>query len=223
MKYFADLEKLSIELEQKSSNLERYMDVGVDPRCSARWNEIVFLLELCHDALSASASDMDPSALSRKSLPNTQRIKEIDCLIGSLLIDELFLDIPDTFASIYAFRRVKHSRSRLGILKSLSLIMGRDPRKMEDLDSSIEPWKYGETLDSEIGSRRSRDLFALSSEFYLAYLALGELAGLQHTIHVFRQQKLPGWTSLDPLTEEFTRQGSPLFPFVNASINNPQN
>jgi hypothetical protein len=222
MKYFADLEKLSIELKQKSSNLERYL-YGVDPRRSARWNEIVFLLELCHDALSASASDVDPRALSRKSIPNTQHIMEIEYLIGSLLIDELFLDIPDTFASIYAFRRAKRSRSRLDILQSISLILGRDPKRMEDLDSPIEPWKYGETLDSEIGSRRSRDLFALSSEFYLAYLALGELADLKHTIHVFRQQKLPGWTSLDPPTEEFTRQGSPLCPFVNASINNPQN
>ena len=75
-----------------------------------RWNEIVFLLELCHDALSTEASDADNSVFSRQSIPDTQRIKEIETLIGSLLVDELSLDKPDAFGSIYALRPRWHHK-----------------------------------------------------------------------------------------------------------------
>jgi hypothetical protein len=215
MKYFADLGKLSIELQEKSSNLEEYL-YGVDVGRLVRWNEIVFLLEFCHDALSTSPSDADNSVLSRKSTPDTQRIKEIETLIGSLLVDELFLDKPDAFGSIYALRPpaqgVKPSSSsfRIHTFQELSLLLGRKSTKVEYLNSSAESWKNGEMND--ISPQRSRKFLALSSCFYLMYMALGEFADLKHTIQIFRQQKLPGWTSLDssdiPPTEDGTRRVS---------------
>jgi hypothetical protein len=216
MKYFADLEKLSIELQEKPSNLEEYL-YGVDVVRLVRWNEIVFLLELCHDALSTSASDADNSVFSRKSIPNTQRIKEIEILIGSLLVDELFLDKPDAFGSIYALRPrtqgVKPSSSsfRLETLRELSLLLKRDYP-----NSFAESWRNGEMFDSDTSSQRSRKFLALSSCFYLMYMALGDFADLKHTIQTFRQQKLPGWTSLGssgiPPTEDGTRRASPPRP-----------
>ena len=106
MKYFASLEQLSIELKKNSRDLEQYFR-GADPGRSARWSEMVFLLELCHDALSPSACNANCSSISHKSLPpDTKRIKEIESLLGSLLIDELFLDRPGEFKSIYALRRL---------------------------------------------------------------------------------------------------------------------
>jgi hypothetical protein len=216
MKYFANLEKLSIELKENSPNLEQYL-YGVESGRSARWNEIIFLLKLCHDTMCAQASDTDARILSRKPLPNTRRVKEIEFLIASILIDEYK---PNTFGEIYALRPRPHasgvkpfrSSSRLDTFRSISLLIGRDPTRMERLDSSIKPWKYVEMFD-DIGSRRSRKLLELSSDFYLIYLALGELADLKHTIDIFRRQKLPEWTSLDssdtPPTEIIMRKGSP--------------
>jgi hypothetical protein len=214
MKYFADLEKLSTELQEKSSNLEQYL-YGVDPRRSPRWNEIVFLLELCHGALSASANDTETSVPAGKSHPDAQRIREIETLIGSLLIDELFLDKPDTFGSIYALRpssqgvKPLSSSFRLDTFQELCSILGRDSTNMEYLNL---PWKYGEMFDRDISWKRSRQFLAFSSHFYLHYLALGELADLESAIVNFRQQKLPEWTSLDsldmPPNEEVTSQSS---------------
>ena len=213
MKYFADLEKLSVELQEKSSNLEEYL-YGDDMGRLVRWNEIVFLLELCHDALSTSPSDAE-----RKSISDTQRIKEIETLIGSLLVDELFLDKPDAFGSIYALRPrtqgVKPSSSsfRLDTLQQLSLLLGRDLTETEYLNSSAEFWRNGELFDSDTSSQRSRKFLALSSCSYLMYMALGEFADLKHTIEIFRQQKLPEWTSLDssdiPPTEDHRMRISP--------------
>jgi len=215
MKYSADLERLSIELQEKSSNLEEYL-YGIDVARLVRWNEIVFLLELCHDALLADSRDADNSVFSHKSIPDTRRFKEIETLIGSLLVDELFLDKPDVFGAIYALRSriqgVKSSSSsfRLDTFQELSLLLGRDSTEMEYLNSSVESWKNGEMFASDIGSQRSREFLALSSSFYLMYMALGELADLKHTIETFRQQKLPEWTSPDiPPTEDGTKQGSP--------------
>ena len=182
-----------------------------------RWNEIVFLLELCHDALSTEASDADNSVFSRQSIPDTQRIKEIETLIGSLLVDELSLDKPDAFGSIYALRPrtqgVKPSSSsfRLNTFQELFLLLGRDSTEMEYFNSSAESWGNGEMFDSDISWKRSRKFLAFSSHFYLLYLALGELADLKHAIENFRKQKLPGWTSLDSLDippNELTRQSS---------------
>jgi len=215
MKYFADLEKLSIELKQKSSNLEEYL-YGVDPRRSARWNGIVFLLELCRDALSASASDN--SIFSRNSLPDTRRMREIEILIGSLLIDELFLDKPDAFGSIYALRPhtqgVKPSSSRLETYQEISFLLGRDSTETEFLNSSTESLKNGEIFNRDINStQRSRKSLVFSSCFYLMYMALGEFADLEHTIEFFRQQKLPDPDSSDaPPSEDVTRRGSPPHP-----------
>jgi len=186
------------------------------PGRSARWNEIVFLLELCHDALSTSSSNADNSVFSRKSIPDAQRIKEVETLIGSLLVDGLSLDQPDAFGSIYALRPptqgVKPSSSnfRLDTFQKLHLLLGRD---MEYLNSSAESWKNGEIFESDISPLRSRKFLAFSSCFYLIYMALGELADLKHTIEIFRQQRLPEWTSLDssdkPPTEDSTRRVSP--------------
>ena len=224
MKYFANLEKLSIKLKENSPNLEQYL-YGVESERSARWNEIIFLLQLCHDTMCAPARDADARVLSRKPLPDTRRIKEIEFLIASILIDEYK---PNTFGEIYALRprplshEVKPSRSssRVNTFRSISLLIGRDPTRMECLDSSIEPWKYGEMFD-EIGSRRSRKLLELSSDFYLIYLALGELADLKHTIDIFQRQKLPEWTSLDssdtPPIEIIVR-GSPPRPMGEDTI-----
>jgi len=204
MKYFADLEKLSIELKQKSSNLEQYL-YGVDPGRSARRNEIIFLLELCHDALSASARNADNGVFSRNSLPDTQRIREIEILIGSLLIDELFLDKPDTFGSIYALRPSSEGPKPSGLsvtpdtFQELSSILGRDV-------TFTEPRIDGETFDPHLNAR---ECLALSSHFYLLYLARGELLDLQCTIENFRRQKLPEWTLYSlgiPPTEEVTRR-----------------
>ena len=238
MKYFANLKKLSLELTKRSLNLEQYF-YGVEPGRSVRWNEMVFLLKLCHNTICPPASDADVRILPRNSLPDTQRIREIERLIASILIDELSLDKPDTFGSICALRppsqglKPSSSSFRLDTFRSVSLILGRDPTRMEfkHLDPSIEPWKYVEMFDDN-GSRRSRKLLELSSDFYLIYLALGELADLKYTIDIFRQQKLPEWTSLDSSdtspTEEVTRQGLPPRPmsedivfFLNASINDP--
>ena len=215
MKHFADLEKLSIELKQKSSNLEEYL-YGVDPRRSARWNEIVFLLELCHDSLSASANDN--SIPPRNSLSDTHRIREIEILIGSLVIDELFLDKPDAFGSIYALRPptqgVKPSSSRLDTYQELSFLLGRDSTEMEFLNSSTESLKNGEIFDRDINStQRSRKSLVFSSCFYLMYMALGRFSDLEHTIETFRQQKLPDLDFSDaPPSEDVTRRGSPPRP-----------
>ena len=201
MKYFADLENLSMELKQKSSNLEEYMH-GVDPRRAARWNEIVFFLELRHEAVSPSTVHADNNILSRNSLPNTQRIREIETLIGSLLIDELFLDELDAFASIYALRPSSQALKpfsltfRRDTFQKISSILGRDPTNME----------YFNSTDRDLDTR---ELLACSSRFYLLYLALGEPSDLKHTIETFRKQKLPEMTltSLNiPPTEEVTRQ-----------------
>ena len=195
MKYFADLEKLSIELQEKSSNLEEYL-YGVDPGRSAQGNEIVFLLEFCHDALLASAN----SALAHESLPGVQRMRKIESLIGSLLVDELSLDKPGVFEFIYSLRlssEIKPSSSdfRLDTFRKVSSFLGRDLTGMEYLDPSIKLRKHEEMFTTEIDSRSSRKLLALSSCFYLLYLALGELADLKHTIEIFWQQELPEWTS----------------------------
>ena len=218
MKSFANLKRLSIELQEKSSNLEEYL-YGDDVYRLVRRNEIVFLLELCHDALSTSPSDADNSIFSRKSILDTPRVKEIETLIGSLLVDELFLDKPDIFGLVYALRPrtegVKPSSSsfRLDTFQELSLLLGRDLTEMEYLNSSAESWKNGEMFDNDISSQRSREFLALSSFFYLMYMALGELADLEHTIETFWQQKLPELTSLDiPPTEDGTKQGSPPRP-----------
>ena len=226
MKYFADLEKLSIELKQKSSNLEEYL-YGVDPGRSARWNKIVFLLELCCDALSASAINTDSSILSRNSLPDTQRSREIEILIGSLLIDELSLDKPDTFGSIYALHLSSQglqpfsSSFRRDTFQELSLILGRGS-DVEYLNSPTEHWIYGELLDRDISWKRSKTFLALSSHFYLLYLALGEPSDLKYTIENFRKQKLPEWTlrsvNTSP-TEDVMKRNS---EDKNASINYPQ-
>lgn len=207
MKYFADLEKLSIELREKSSNLEQYL-YGVDPGRSARWNEIVFLLELCHGTLSASANDTDTSVLVHESLPDAQRIREIESLIGSLLVDELSLDKPGTFEYIYSLRLssgVKPSSSgfRLKTFQKISLFLGQFR-------------KYEALLATKIDETGSKGLLALSSCIYLLYLALGELADLKRTIEKFRQQELPPWTSFhssDTLpSEEVRRRVSPPRP-----------
>jgi hypothetical protein len=220
MKYFADLEKLSIELQGKPSNLEEYL-YGVDVARLVRWNEIVFLLELCHDALSTSASDADNSVFSRKSIPDTQRIREIESLIGSLLVDELSLDKPDAFEFIYSFRllsEIKPSSSdfRLDTFRQISSSLGRDSTGMEYLKPPSQLWKYEHIFTTKIDSRGSRKLLALSSCFYLLYLALGELADLKHTIDIFRQQELPQWTSFHSsdalLPEEVIRHVSPPRP-----------
>jgi hypothetical protein len=197
MKYIADLEKLSIELQEKSSNLEEYL-YGVDPGHSAQGNEIVFLLELCHDALLASAN----STLAHESLPGAQRIREIESLIGSLLVDELSLDKPDVFESIYSLRlssEIKPSSSgfRLDTFRKISSFLGRDLIGMEHLDPSINLRKYEDMFTTKIDSRDSRKLLALSSSFYLLYLALGELVDLKHAIETFWQQELPEWTYSD--------------------------
>ena len=213
MKCYANLEKLSIELQEKSSNLEQHL-YGVDPGRSIRWNEIVFLLELCHYALSASASDANNSVLSRKAIPDTQRIKEIETLVGSLLVDELFLDKPDAFESIYALRpptpgvTPSSSSFRRDIFQKLSLMLGRNSTEMEYLNSFAESWGNGEIVDNAISSRK---FLALSSRFYLLYLALGESTDLKRTIESFRQQKLPEWTSLSP-AEDATKQDPLLRP-----------
>ena len=207
MKYFADLENLSTELKQKSSNLEEYL-YGVDPRCSARWNEILFLLELCREALSPSAGHADNNILSHNPLPDTQRIRAIETLIGSLLVDELFLDEPDTFASIYALRPSSHgpqhfsSDFRRDSLQQLYSILGRDSTNMEYFNST-----HDHDLDT-------RELVASSSRFYLLYLALGEPSDLKNTIEIFRKQKLPevtlGSSNIPPTEElEVARQSSP--------------
>jgi hypothetical protein len=210
MKYFANLEKLSIELQEKSSNLEEYL-YGVDPGRSAQWNEIVFLLEFCHDALLASAN----SALAHESLPGAQRIREIESLIGSLLVDELSLDKPDLLEFIYSLRlssEIKPFSSgfRLDTFRKLSLFLGRDSTGMEYLKPPFKLWKYEEMFTTKIDSKGSRKILALSSCFYLLYLALGELADLKHTIEIFRQQELPEWTffhsSDTPSKEKVTRR-----------------
>jgi len=196
MKYFADLKKLSIELQEKSSNLEQYL-YGVDPGRSARWNEMVFLLELCRGAL---ANDTDTNVFAHESLPDAQRIREIESLIGSLLVDELSLDKPDAFEFIYSLRLLSEikpagSDFRLDIFRQISSFLGRDSTGMEYLNPPIKLWKYEEIFTSKIDSKGPRSLLALSSCFYLLYLALGELADLKRTIEVFRQQELPAWTS----------------------------
>ena len=216
-----DLEKLSIELQQKSSTLEQYL-YGVDPGRLARWNKIIFLLELCHGARSASANDPDIGVPTRKSLPDAQRIREIESLIGSLLIDELSLDKPDAWEFIYSFRPLSpgaapsSSSSRLDTFRNLSSFLGRDSTGMESLDPPIKLWKYEEISTTKTDSRDSKKLLALSSCFYLLYLALGELADLKHTIENFRQQKLPEWMSFhssDALPpEEVMEQVSPPRP-----------
>jgi hypothetical protein len=218
MKYFADLEQLSIELKTKSSTLEKYL-YGVDPGRSARWNEIVFLLELCRGTLSASANDMDTA---HKSLPDAQRIREMEYLIGSLLVDELFLDKPDAFEFIYSLRplssEIKPSSSdfRLDTFRKLSSFLGRDSTGMEYLNPPIKLWKYEQLFTTKIDSKGSRRLLALSSCFYLLYLALGELADLKHTIEIFRQQELRERTSFHssdtPSPEEVITRVSPPRP-----------
>jgi len=220
MKYFADLEQLSIELKLKSSTLEKYL-YGVEPGRSARWNEIVFLLELCCGTLLASVSDMDTSLLAHDSLPDAQRMREIESLIGSLLVDELSLDKPDAFEFIYSLRlssEIKPSGSsfRLDTFRKLSSFLGRDSTGMEYLNPPIKLWKYEEIYTTKIDSKGSRKLLALSSCFYLLYLALGELADLKHTIEIFRQQELPEWTSFHssdtPPPEEVMRRVLPPRP-----------
>ena len=197
MKYFADLEQLSIELKKKSSTLEKYL-YGVEPGRSARWNEIVFLLEVCRGTLFVSVSDM---GTTHKSLPDARRIREMESLIGSLLVDELSLDKPDAFEFIYSLRLssgIKPSSSgfRLDTFRKISSFLGRDSTGMEYLNAPIKLWKYEEIFTTKIDSRGSRKLLELSSCFYLLYLALGELADLKHTIKIFWQQELPEWTSL---------------------------
>ena len=217
MKYFADLEQLSIELKTKSSTLENYL-YGADPGRSTRWNEMIFLLELCHDALSASPNHMDTSALVHESLPDAQRIKKIESIIGSLLVNELSLDKPDASEFIYSLRlssEIKPSSSdfRLDTFRQLSSFLGRDTTGMEYLNPRIELWKYAEMFTTKIDTRGSRNFLALSSSFYLLYLALGELADLKYTIEIFRQQELPEWTSFHssdtPPPKEVMRRVSP--------------
>ena len=221
MKYFADLKQLSIELKTKSLNLEQYL-YGVDPRCSPRWNEIVFLLELCHGTLSASDNYTDTSVPTHKSLPDAQRIKEIESLIGLLLIDELSLDKPDVLEFIYSLHPLSpgatpsSSSFRLDTFQRLSLFLGRDSTGMKCLEPPIKLWKYEEMYTTKIDLTGLKKLLGLSSCFYLLYLALGELADLKHTIDIFRQQKLPEWTSFhssDALPpEKVAKQVSPSHP-----------
>ena len=219
MKYFADLEQLSIELKTKSSTLEKYL-YGVEPDRSARWNEIVFLLELCRGTLSASANDMDTA---HESLPDAQRLREMEYLIGSLLVDELFLDKPDAFEFIYSLRLLSSETKpssfdfRLDTFRKLSSFLGRDSTEMEYLlNPPIKLWKYEQLFTTKTDSRGSRRLLALSSCFYLLYLALGDLADLKHTIEVFRQQELPERTSFHssdtPSPEEVITRVSPPCP-----------
>ncbi|KIM48523.1 hypothetical protein M413DRAFT_80533 [Hebeloma cylindrosporum] len=217
MKYFANLEKLSIELQQKELNLEQYL-YGNDSGRAARWKEIVFLLQLCHDALSAPASDAVHGPLSCAPLPDMQRIREIETLIGSLLVDELYFDKRDAFRSINALRTSSHgfehysSSFRRDTFRQVSSILGRDSTSMESFNSPVE--FYGEMFDRDISWKRSRNFLAYSSHLYLLYLALGELADLQQVIKNFREQKLPESTSLDsldlPPTEEVTNRNSDL-------------
>ena len=216
MKYFADLEMLSIELQKKSSTLEQYL-YGVDPGRSTRWNEIVFLLELCHGALSASDNDMGTSVPAGKSFPDAQRITQIESLIGSLFIDKLSLDKPDMLEFIYLLRTLppETAPSRLDIFRRLSSFLGQDSTGIKYLVKPVKLWKH-EEMFTKIDSRGSKKLLALSSCFYLLYLALGELADLQHAIETFRQQELPEWTSChssDALSpEEVMKQVSPPRP-----------
>ena len=219
MKYFADLEQLSIKLKTKSSTLEKYL-YGVDPGRLARWNESVFLLELCRaSTLSAAPNDVDTSVLAQESLPDAHRIREIESLIGSLLVGELSLDKPDAFEFIYSLRplssEIKPSSSdfRLDTFRKLSSFLGRDLTGMEYLNSPITLWKYEKMYTTKIALRGPRKLLALSSCFYLLYLALGEVADLKHTIEIFRQQELPERMSFHssntPSPEEVIRQVSP--------------
>jgi hypothetical protein len=218
MKYFADLEKLSMELQEKSSTLEQYL-YGVDPGRSARWNEIVFLLELCHGTRSASDNDTDTSVPARKSLPDAQRVKEIESLIGSLFIDKLSLDEHDKLEFIYSFRPLSpaiellSSSFRCDTFQKISSFLGRDSTGMEYLN---QPNKLEEMFTSKIDLTGSKKLLTLSSSFYLLYLALGELADLKHAIKIFRQQELPesmSFPSSDTTRpEEVTKQVSPPRP-----------
>jgi len=205
-----------MEFKENSSNLRQYL-CGTEPRRWARWNEIIFLLELCHDSLSPSASDADQSVPSRKShLIDPTYIREIESLLGSLLIDELFLDTPGTFEHIYAFRplsqEIKPSSSnfRIETFQELSSILGRVSKETEYLNSSIQRRKESFTNDNGLGL--SRNFLSLASDRYLLYLALGEPADLKQTIEYIRQQKFREWSSLDssqiPSDEENTRQGS---------------
>jgi len=194
MQCFANLEKLSFELNKSSSNLAQYF-CGADPDRSARCDEMVFLLEFCHDALSPTPSNAEHNLFSPKSLPpDTTRIKEIDSLLGSLLIDELSLDKPGAFESICALRPVSQGAKpfslnfKIDTLKKVYSILGRVSTGTEDFNSSIE-WKDGKLSLSEIGSRSLENLLSLSSDFYLLYLALGEPSDLKWTIECFRQQK----------------------------------
>jgi hypothetical protein len=197
MKYFADLEQLSIELKRNSSNLEQYL-CGADPGRSARLNAMIFLFELCHNSLSPPASDADHSAFPQKSLPpDTKRIRDIESLLGSLLIDELSLNRPGTFESIYGFRTLSQGTTpssitfRVEVFKKISFIFGRVSTGTRYFNSSVE-WK-----ELYIGLGHPKHLLALSSRVYLLYLALGELADLKQTIEYFRLLKLQEWTALD--------------------------
>ena len=157
---------------------------------------------LSHGALLASAN-MDTGVPVRKSLPDAQRIWDIESIIGSLLIDELSLDKPDGLEFIYSLRPLSpgiepsSSSFRLDTFRKLCSFLGRDSAGMEYLNRPIKLWKYEEIFTTKIDSRGSKKLLALSSCFYLLYLALGELADLKHTIEIFRQQELPDWTSFD--------------------------
>jgi len=201
MKYLANLEQLSIEFKKNSTNLEQYLS-GNDPGLSVRWKEMIFLLEFCHDALSPSASDTIYSIPSRKShLPDSTRIREIEFLLGSLLIDELSLDSPGpgTFESICALRlspgtKFSSFNIRIDTFAKLSSILGRVSTGTEYLNS----WKDGRFSVNEDSSGRCTNLLALSSDLYLLYLALGDAADLKQMITYFRQQKFPGWTHLGP-------------------------
>jgi len=207
MKYFANLEQLSIDFKKNSMNLEQYLS-GNDPALSARWNEMIFLLELCHNALLPPVSNMIYSVPSQKSHPpGSTHIKEIEFLLGSLLINELSLDSPGTFESIYALRLSPGTKSssfnvRMDTFKQLSLILGQVSMGTEYLNS----WKDGQLSVSEDGSGRCKNLLALSSDLYLLYLALGNPTELKQTIKYLRQQKLSEWSSLGsghiPPTEE---------------------
>jgi hypothetical protein len=232
MRYIADLAQLSMELKKKSSNLEQYI-CGTDPGRSARWNEMIFLLGVCHDALLPSTTDTNHSV--RKSFPpDTKRIRGIESLLGSLLIDELSLDNRSAFESIYALRPLSQGTKpytfdfKINTFEKLSSILGRVSAGTEYLSS----WKDEQLSVRDTGSGRSRNLLALSSDLYLLYLALGEPADLKQMIECVR--KLPEWRSFDSSkllpAKEDTRRGSlpghatrPIsedtFPFVDA-LNN---
>ena len=104
----------------------------------------MFLLEVCCGTLSVSVSDM---GTTHKSLPDACRIREMESLIGSLLVNELSLDKPDAFEFIYSLclsSGIKPSSSgfRLNTFRKISSFLGRDSTGMEYLNAPIKLWKF---------------------------------------------------------------------------------